>query len=66
MVYQLKDMAENDITTTSSNYQRQTILNLYNSGIPEEIISLQLDINQEEVSKVIECKKRRREKNGIY
>ena len=65
MVYQLKDMAENDITTTSSNYQRQTILNLYNSGIPEEIISLQLDINQEEVSKVIENARKEEERKRV-
>src|SRR5919206_595155 len=58
-------MAENHITSTSSNYQRQTILNLYNSGIPEEIISLQLDINQEEVSKVIENARKEEERKMV-
>ena len=50
-------MAESDSSNNSSNnnsYQLQTILNLYNSGIPADIISLQLDINQEEVDRIIE------------
>ena len=34
--------------------QQQTIINLYNSGIPLEIIAFQLDISQEDVSKVIQ------------
>ena len=34
--------------------QQQTIINLYNSGIEPEIIAFQLDIGQEEVSKVIQ------------
>lgn len=34
-------------------YQRQTILNLYNSGIPLETISLQLDLSQNVVEKII-------------
>jgi adenylate cyclase len=34
--------------------QRQTILNLYNSGIEPDVISYQLDISQQEVNKVIE------------
>ncbi|HYY41075.1 MAG TPA: adenylate/guanylate cyclase domain-containing protein, partial [Nitrososphaera sp.] len=34
--------------------QQQTIINLYNSGIPPEIIAFQLDISQEEVGKVIQ------------
>ena len=46
-------MAESDGSNNSS-YQLQTILNLYNSGIPADIISLQLDINQEEVDRIIE------------
>ena len=33
--------------------QRQTVLNLYNSGIEIDVISNQLDISQEEVNKVI-------------
>ena len=39
----------------SSSYQRQTVLNLYNSGISAEIISLQLDMSKEEVDKIIEA-----------
>lgn len=48
-----KNMVE-DIKSTTRSYQRQTISNLYNSGIPKEIISLQLDINKDEVEKVLE------------
>ncbi len=48
-----KNMAESD-SSNNSSYQLQTILNLYNSGIPADIISLQLDINQEEVDRIIE------------
>ncbi|MFL6494787.1 MAG: adenylate/guanylate cyclase domain-containing protein [Nitrososphaera sp.] len=33
--------------------QRQTIINLYNSGISPEIIAYQLDINPEDVDKVV-------------
>ena len=39
----------------SSSYQRQTVLNLYNSGISADIISLQLDMSKEEVDKIIEA-----------
>ena len=35
------------------DYQRQTVLNLYNSGIEEDIISLQLDISKEYVERII-------------
>jgi len=42
-----------DNKSDSGIYHRQTILNLHNSGIPIEIISLQLDLPQEEVEKVI-------------
>jgi hypothetical protein len=34
-------------------YQYQTILNLYKSGIPAYIIAFQLDIGREDVQKVI-------------
>jgi len=34
--------------------QRETIINLYNSGIPTDVIALQLDISQEEADRVIE------------
>lgn len=40
--------------THDISHQRQTIINLYDSGLPAEIIALQLDIDQEEVNKVIE------------
>src|ERR671913_417081 len=35
------------------DYQRQTVLNLYNSGIEEDIISLQLDISKEYVERIV-------------
>jgi hypothetical protein len=35
-------------------YQQQTMLNLYNSGIPIEIIALQVDVSQDEVQNIIE------------
>ena len=44
-----------DGSSNSSSYQRQTVLNLYNSGIPADIISLQLDMSKEEVDKIIEA-----------
>jgi adenylate cyclase len=48
-------MVEGDINNLAAGtYQRETISNLYYSGIPTEIISLQLDISKEEVEKVIE------------
>jgi class 3 adenylate cyclase len=40
--------------STTSSYQRQTIINLHNSGVPSDIIALQLDISRQEVDKVIE------------
>src|SRR2546422_2062900 len=46
-------MASEDFEATRS-FQRQTILNLYNSAIPTEIISFQLDISQDEVENIIE------------
>ena len=44
-----------DGSSNSSSYQRQTVLNLYNSGIPADIISLQLDMSKEEIDKIIEA-----------
>jgi class 3 adenylate cyclase len=35
------------------NYQQQTIINLYNSGIEPEIIALQLDIDEDRVNSII-------------
>ena len=57
-------MAESD-SSNNSSYQLQTILNLYNSGIPADIISLQLDINQEEVDRIIENMKKEEERKKI-
>ncbi len=34
--------------------QRQTIINLYNSGISPEIIAFQLDIGLEDIDKVVQ------------
>jgi adenylate cyclase len=39
---------------TSSSYRRQTILNLYKSGITTDIISSQTGISQENVNKIIQ------------
>lgn len=38
----------------NKNEQRQTIINLFDSGIPLEIIALQLDIELDEVNRVIQ------------
>ncbi len=50
-------ISQSDETKWSSkinkNEQRQTIINLYDSGIPLEIIALQLDIELDEVNNVI-------------
>jgi adenylate cyclase len=59
-------MAE-DINRSSSGiyFQRQTVLNLYNSGIPSDIIALQMDISEEEVDKIIEHINKEEEKKKI-
>ena len=57
-------MANEDFNSTKS-FQRQTILNLYNSAIPTEIISFQLDINQEEVENIIKEERKEREKLSL-
>ena len=57
-------MANEDFNSTKS-FQRQTILNLYNSEIPTEIISFQLDISQEEVENIIEEERKEREKLSL-
>ena len=46
--------ASSESTEVSDDYQRQTILNLYNSGIEKDIIALQLDISKESVHEIIE------------
>ena len=49
-------MVEDDINNlVVGTYQRETISNLFYSGIPTEILSLQLDISKE-VEAVIEKK----------
>ena len=57
-------MANEDFNATR-RFQRQTILNLYNSAIPTEIISFQLDISQEEVENVIEEERKEQEKLSL-
>jgi adenylate cyclase len=37
-----------------TDYQRQTILNLHYSGIPPEIIAVQMDLDQKEIDQVIQ------------
>src|SRR5215218_10939287 len=54
-----------DGSISSSSYQRQTVLNLYNSGISADIISLQLDIGKEEVDKIIETANTEEERKKI-
>jgi class 3 adenylate cyclase len=49
----------------SEDYQRQTILNLYYSGIEGDIISLQLDITREYVDKIIEQEARKKKELSI-
>ena len=49
----------------NEDYQRQTILNLYYSGIEEDIISLQLDISREFVDKIIEQESRKKKELSI-
>jgi adenylate cyclase len=44
---------EDKISSASSNYQRQTILSLYISGIDRDVIAQQLDLGLEEIDKVI-------------
>jgi adenylate cyclase len=40
-------------SSSSSNYQRQTILSLYSSGIDRDVIARQLDTSVDEIDKVI-------------
>ncbi len=47
-------MADDSSTEGSIRYQRQTILNLYNSGVPPDVIAVQMDISQEEIESVIQ------------
>lgn len=43
-------------TAINRDEQQQTIINLFDSGIPLEIIALQLDIELDEVNRVIQHK----------
>jgi adenylate cyclase len=52
-------------SSTSSNYQRQTLLSLYNSGIARDVISWQLDISLEEVDKIIEEEEERKKQQSL-
>ena len=52
-------------SSTSSNYQRQTLLSLYNSGIARDVISWQLDISLEEVDKIIEEEEERKKLQSV-
>ena len=47
------ESASSNTVGFGDDYQRQTVLNLYNSGIEEDIISLQLDISKEYVERII-------------
>ncbi|MDQ3976567.1 MAG: adenylate/guanylate cyclase domain-containing protein [Thermoproteota archaeon] len=47
------ESAPSNVIGIGDDYQRQTVLNLYNSGIEEDIISLQLDIGKEYVERII-------------
>jgi class 3 adenylate cyclase len=47
-------MSEAGESSGPSNYQRQTILNLYYSGIPPEIIAVQMDLDQPAIDEVIQ------------
>jgi class 3 adenylate cyclase len=59
-------MAEDrDRSNGSIYYHHQTVLNLYNSGIPSDIIALQMDISQEQVDKIIEHINKEEEKKKI-
>jgi adenylate cyclase len=51
-----------DSGINKTTYQRQTLMNLYNSDIERDIISLQLDVSNEEVDKIIEEEENRRKK----
>jgi adenylate cyclase len=50
----VEDYSSSSGADTSSSYRRQTILNLYKSGITTDIISSQTGISQENVNKIIQ------------
>ncbi len=60
-----KTVENNDQTIKLDKYeQHQTIINLFDSGIPPEIISLQLDVDLDEVIEVIKKINDRKEKEN--
>lgn len=65
--WKMKEIGEASYKSPGPNedYQRQTILNLYYSGIEEDIISLQLDISKEYVDKIIEQEARKKKELSI-
>jgi adenylate cyclase len=46
--------------------QLQTILNLYNSGIPAEIIAAQVDLDKNEIDRIIQELKKQEERKRIF
>lgn len=56
-------MAEAGGASGPSNYQRQTILNLHYSGIPAEIIAVQMDLDQADIDQVIQQAAREEEQS---
>src|SRR5918996_987307 len=50
---EVEDVLEQNKQQQYKEYQYQTISNLYDSGIPAHIIASQLDIDEEDVQKVI-------------
>lgn len=58
-------MSEATTPPGPTNYQRQTILNLHYSGIPAEIIALQMDIDQKMIDVVIEEAAREEQKSEV-
>ncbi|MFZ0896655.1 MAG: hypothetical protein WAZ77_19315, partial [Candidatus Nitrosopolaris sp.] len=58
-------MATEDFDSRTRSSQRQTILNLYNSAVPTEVISFQLDISEEEVENIIAEKMKEEEKLSL-
>src|ERR687895_1831674 len=48
------ESASSNTVGFGDDYQRQTVLNLYHSGIEEDIISLQLELSKEFVKRIIE------------
>jgi class 3 adenylate cyclase len=47
-------MSEEPTTSTTTSYQQETVLNLYNSEIPIDVIAMQVDISLREVEAIIQ------------